>query len=156
MAPPSSLPQGVPVATNLLDLVAAAAGQHGDRPYLLPVEPQSKVITFADVLTFANGCAALLDEHEVPQGARVAVIMHNSSLATLLFLGVVAAQRVLVPLNPKSGEAELDALLRHAQPALTLGRAATAAKLQQHLNWVAVEDSEALVADILEIGRAHV
>ncbi len=154
MAPASPLP-GVPDAANLLDLVAAAAGKHGNRPYLLPVEPESRVITFADVLTFTNGCAALLDEHEVPQGARVAVIMHNSSLLALLFLGVVAAQRTLVPLNPKSGEAELDALLRHAQPALTLGRAVTAAKVRQHLNWVGVDDSEAFVADILARGAAY-
>lgn len=140
---------------NLLDLVAAAADQHGDRPYLLPVEPESRVITFADVLTFANGCAAFLDEHEVPQGARVGVVMHNSSLLALLFLGVVAAQRTLVPLNPRSGEAELNALLKHAKPALTLGRAATAEKLGQHGNWVGVDDGEALVADILARGSAY-
>jgi acyl-CoA synthetase (AMP-forming)/AMP-acid ligase II len=155
MAPASSLPpHGAPVATNLLDLVAAAASEHGDRPYLLPVEPESRVITFADVLTFANGCAALFDSRGVPRGARVAVIMHNSSLATLLFLGVVAAQRVLVPLNPKSGEAELDGLLGHAQPALTFGRAAAAAKLRPRSPWVEVEDGEALVADILARGSA--
>lgn len=142
-------------ASNLLDLVTAVAGQHGERPYLLPAEPQSRVITFADVLTFAKGCAALLDEHEVPPGARVGVILHNSSLTTLLFLGVIAAQRVLVPLSPKSGDAELDALLRHAQPALTLGRAATAAKLEQPSNWLAVEDGEALIADILARGSAY-
>jgi long-chain acyl-CoA synthetase len=156
MTPASPLPrQGTPVATNLLDLVAAAADNHGDRTYLLSGEAGSRAISFADVLTFAKGCAALLDEHEVPQGARVAVVLHNSSLATLLFLGVVAAQRVLVPLNPKSGEAELDGLLGHAQPALTLGRAATAAKLQQRVNWLAVEDGEALVAEILARGSAY-
>lgn len=141
--------------TNLLDLIKDAADKHGDRPYLLPVEPESRVFTFADVLTFANGCAALLDEHEVPQGARVAVIMHNSSLLALLFLGVVAAQRTLVPLNPKSGEAELNALLKHGEPALALGRAATAAKLRQPVNWVGLDDGEALVADILARGSAY-
>lgn len=156
MAPPSSLPpHGVPAATNLLNLVTAAADQYGDSPYLLSAEPGSRVITFADVLAFANGCAALLDEHEVPKGARVAVNLHNSSLAVLLFLGVIAAQRVLVPLNPKSGEAELEALLGHARPALAFGRGDTAAKSRYGVNWVGVEDHEALVADILALGTAY-
>lgn len=156
MAPASRLPpRDTPAAANLLDLVTAAAGTHGERPYLLPVEPESRVITFADVLTFAKGCAALFDEHEVPPGARVAVIMHNSSLLALLVLGVIAAQRTLVALNPKSGEAELGALLGHAGPALAFGRAATAARLRQRPDWVDVDDGEALVDAILARGRVY-
>src|ERR1700733_2717531 len=94
------------VTTNLLHLVRAAADEYGDRPYLVP-ESEGRVLSFTDVLTFTKGCAAFLDEHGVPPGARVAIIMRNSSLAALLFIGVIAAQRMLVPLNPKSGPAEL-------------------------------------------------
>jgi long-chain acyl-CoA synthetase len=141
--------------TNLLDLVSAAAEKYGERPYLRPVESDGRVVTFADVLTFTKGCAALLDEHEVPPGARVAVIMRNSSLAALLFLGVIAAQRMLVPLNPKSGAAELDVLLAHAKPALVLGTGSTAAKVGRGLRWMAVDDEEALISEILARGTAY-
>ncbi len=139
------------VTTNLLDLVSAAAEEYGDRPYLVP-ESEGRVVSFADVLTFTKGCAAFLDAHDVPPGARVSVIMRNSSLAALLFIGVIAAQRMLVPLNPKSGPAELDALLAHAQPSLVLGTSATAAKLAPGPAWVAIDDEEALLTEILALG----
>lgn len=156
MAPPSTAPErGVPAAANLLDLVTQAAERYGDRPFLLPVEPQTQVVTFADVLTFAKGCAALFEEHKVPQGARVALVMHNSSLAVLMFLGTIAAQRMLVPLNPKSGAVELDTLLAHAQPSLVFGRPATSAKLQQPVSWIDTDREEALLADILARGSAN-
>ncbi|HEX8767675.1 MAG TPA: class I adenylate-forming enzyme family protein, partial [Jatrophihabitans sp.] len=147
--------RGLPPARNLLDLVAGSAEKFGDRPFLLPVEPEGRVISFAEVLTFTKGCAALLEEREVPVGARVGVILHNSSLAALLFLGVVAAQRTLVFLNPKAGPAELDAQLADAEPALVLGREATAAKLSGQVNWLAVEDEQAMIADVLARGAAY-
>ncbi|MFI9528630.1 class I adenylate-forming enzyme family protein [Micromonospora rosaria] len=143
------------VTTNLLDLVSAAADRYGDRPYLVPAEPGGRTVSFADVLTFTRGCAALLDEYGVPPGARVATVLHNSSLAAALFVGVIAAQRMLVPLNPKSGPGELDALLAHAGPALVIGPAATAAKVGRDVPWLTVDDGEAFLADVLARGAAY-
>lgn len=145
----------IAVTANMLALVSAAAGKHGDRPYLLPVEAGGRVLSFTDVLTFTKGCAAFLDAHQAPPGTRVAVITHNSSLAAALFIGVIAARRVLVPLNPKSGAAELDALLAHAGPALVLGSGALAAKAAPGLNWAPVDDDRALLAEILALGEAY-
>src|SRR5260370_28322134 len=106
--------------TNLLQLVTTGADRFGGHPYLLPAEGEGRFVSFADVLTFTRGCAALLDEHGVSPGARVAVILHNSSLSALLFIGIIAAQRTLVPLNPKTSPAEAEALLIHAKPYLTI------------------------------------
>ena len=113
------------------------------------------MVSFADVLTFTRGCAALLDEHRVPPGGRVAVVLHNSSLAALLFLGIIAAQRMLVPLNPKSGPAELDTLLAHADVALVLGPSSTAAKASPGRRWLTVDDAEAFLTEVLGRGVAH-
>ncbi|MBP2703754.1 acyl--CoA ligase [Microbispora sp. RL4-1S] len=155
MARPDSAPEwGSLTATNIAGLVTGAAGAYGDRPYLMPAEPEGRVLTFADILTFAKGCAALLDEHGVPRGGRVAVVAPNSSLAALLFLGVVAAQRVIVPLNPKAGAAELDVLLAHARPGLVLGRAPSAAKLEGRWAWLSADDEQALLSDVLSRGAA--
>ncbi|MFI7436137.1 class I adenylate-forming enzyme family protein [Micromonospora haikouensis] len=143
------------VTTNLLDLVRAAAERYGDRPYLVPAEPGGRTASFADVLTFTRGCAALLDEHGVPPGGRVAVVMHNSALTALLFIGVIAAQRVLVPLNPKSGPGELDALLAHCAPALVLAPTPVTAKIGPGHRRVVVDDAEALLADVLARGAAY-
>ncbi len=147
-AGPAEAEPGLPAARNLLDLVAGSAEKFGDRPYLLPVEEDGRVISFADVLTFTKGCAALFDERDAPAGARVAVIGHNSSLAALLVLGVMAAQRTLVFLNPKAGAAELDAQLADARPALVIGRESTAAKLAGSWPWLAADDEQALIADL--------
>ncbi|MBM7075032.1 class I adenylate-forming enzyme family protein [Micromonospora humida] len=140
---------------NLLDLVTQAAAAYGDDPYLLPAEPGGRQISFTDVLTFTRGCAALLDEHRVPPGGRVAVVLHNSSLAALLFLGVIAAGRMLVPLNPKSGPAELDTLLAHADVALVLGPSSTAAKASPGRRWLTVDDAEGFLTAVLDRGVAY-
>ena len=146
---------GLPAARNLLDLVAGSAEKFGDRPYLLPVEEDGRVISFADLLTVTKGCAALFDERDAPAGARVAVIGHNSSLAALLVLGVMAAQRTLVFLNPKAGAAELDAQLADAGPALVIGRESTRAKLAGSWPWLAADDEQALIAELLDRGAGY-
>lgn len=147
--------RGLPSVRNLLDLVTGSAVKFGDRPYLLPVEEDGRVISFADVLTFTRGCAALFDERDAPVGARVAVILHNSSLAALLTLGVMAAQRTLVFLNPKAGAAELETQLADARPALVIGRAATEVKLSGTSAWLSADDEEALIADLLARGSSY-
>jgi acyl-CoA synthetase (AMP-forming)/AMP-acid ligase II len=143
------------VTANLLDLVSAAAVRYGNSPYLVPVDPAGRTVSFADVLTFTKGCAALLDEYEAQPGARVAVVMHNSSLTALLFIGIIAAQRVFVPLNPKSGPGELDDLLAHSGPTLVLGPAPAAAKVSQDVRWLPVDDGDAFLSDILSRGAAY-
>ncbi|MER7206245.1 AMP-binding protein [Streptosporangium sp. NPDC000239] len=154
-APPAVTGPSLPAATTLLGLVTSAAARYGERPYLLPVEPESRVFSFADVLTFTRGCATLFEERGVPAGARVATVMHNSSLAALLFLGVVASGRVLVPLNPKAGAAELETLLTHCGPALVLGREATAVKLRRRPEWIGTDDEESLLTGLLARGEAY-
>jgi acyl-CoA synthetase (AMP-forming)/AMP-acid ligase II len=105
---------------ELWDLVAYAADTFGDHVYLRPVEDGLPDLTFAEVRTFVNGLDEYLSGHGVARGDRVAMVLHNSSLATLLLLGVIASRRVLVPLNPKSGQAELDYILEQTKPALVL------------------------------------
>ncbi|BCJ75926.1 fatty acid biosynthesis-related CoA ligase [Catellatospora sp. IY07-71] len=144
----------LPETRNFLDLIATAAQRYGDRPYLLQGDGESRDISFAEVLAFTRGCAALLDEHGVPPGGRVAMVLHNSSLAALLFLGVVGAQRVLVPLNPKSGPAELEAQLAHAGPALVLGRQSTSDKLPA-ASWLSVDDEAGFLRDVLAKGAGE-
>lgn len=153
MSPPSLVSEAdLAVTHNLFQLVAAAAEQYGQSPYLLPAEDGGRVVTFADVLDFVRGCAAVLDDHDVPPGARVATVLHNSQLAALLFLGVTAAQRVLVPLSPKSGPAELDALLGLSKPLLVIGPAAVVEGITHDVRRLTVEEPESLVDELLARG----
>jgi acyl-CoA synthetase (AMP-forming)/AMP-acid ligase II len=116
-------------ASDMLSLVALAARRHGERTYLRPAESGLDPLTFQDVHAFALGLGGLLDELAVPVGERVAVVLHNSSLLALLFLGVIAARRVLVPVNPRSGLSELDHILMATSPRLILVEASVAGRL---------------------------
>jgi acyl-CoA synthetase (AMP-forming)/AMP-acid ligase II len=157
MAPDS--PPGDPdlaATTNLLQLVTAGADRFGGHPYLLPAEGEGRCVSFEDVLTFTRGCAALLAEHGVSPAGRVAVILHNSALAPLLFIGIIAAQRTLVPLNPKTSPGELEALLAHAKAELVIGhRERLAAAADRDPHWITVADAETMLADILARGAAY-
>lgn len=155
MSPSDLVAQADLAAThNLFQLVTAAAEEYGQSPYLLPADDGGRIVTFADVLDFVRGCAAVLDEHDVPPGARVATVLHNSQLAALLFLGVTAAQRVLVPLSPKSGPAELDALLELSKSLLVIGPNAAVEGISHDVRRLTVEEPESLVEEILARGAA--
>lgn len=153
---PSSLLRDPDLAVthNLLQLVTAAAAEYGRNPYLLPAEDGGRVVTFADLRDFVRGCAAVLDEHDVPPGARVATVLHNSQFAALVTIGVIAAQRVLVPLSPKSGPAELDALLAHSKPGLVIGPSRAIEGVSHGVRRLTADEPEALVAEILARGAS--
>jgi acyl-CoA synthetase (AMP-forming)/AMP-acid ligase II/acyl carrier protein len=145
----------LPAAANILHAVASAAEKFGSAEYLLPVEPWERPATFTDVLAFTRGCASLLDERGASAGARVAVIMHNSSLAVLLFLGITSAQRTVVFLNPKAAPAELEAILDHARPALVLADEVSMSRISRRYPWMSTSDQESLHASILERGHGY-
>jgi long-chain acyl-CoA synthetase len=103
---------------ELSDLLELASARYGERPFLQTSGKDP--ITFADVARFARGLSAYLDSMGVDTGARVAVVYPNSPLLALLFLGVIATRRVLIPLNPASSSAELIHIFSDTKPALIL------------------------------------
>lgn len=103
---------------ELIDLLEFASARYGERPFLQTSGRDS--VTFTDVARFARGLSAYLDSRGVETGARVAVVYPNSPLLALLFLGVIASRRVLIPLNPASSSAELIHIFGDTEPALIL------------------------------------
>lgn len=141
-------------ATTMGELASWAAARFTDRVYLRPHEPRAGSITYTGVEQVARGCAAFLDERGVAPGARVAIVMHNSSLTALLFLSVIAAGRVLVPVNPKSSAAEAHHILTATAPALILADPAEAPLVAGASADVALVENEAFVAELLDRGRS--
>ncbi len=139
-------------ATSVGQLVAAAAARFGDDPFLLPVDGDAHPVTFNDVATFTQGCAEFLDARGAPEGARVTIVLHNSPLAALLTVGVLAANRVLVPLNPKSGKEELDGIIEQAKPVVILGDPTVEPKLGEHPGWLSVDGEQALFEEMMALG----
>src|SRR6478752_3615115 len=61
--------------------------------------PSWGAVTYGEMARRAAAQAAALDRLGVPQGARVAVVSHNSARLLTSFFGVSGSGRILVPVN---------------------------------------------------------
>ncbi len=69
--------------------------------------------TYAEMAAFARAQAAGLDALGVPQGARVAIVSHNSARLLTSFFGVSAYGRVLTPINFRLVADEVSYIVEH-------------------------------------------
>jgi acyl-CoA synthetase (AMP-forming)/AMP-acid ligase II len=76
--------------------------------------PSLGEITYREMAARARAQAARLDQLGVPAGGRVAIISQNSARLLTSFFGVSAWGRVLVPINFRLSQAEIDYIVRHS------------------------------------------
>jgi acyl-CoA synthetase (AMP-forming)/AMP-acid ligase II len=122
-----------------------AAETFGDRTYVRPAEPGLAPITFDGLGRFVRGFGRWLDDHGTAPGDAVATAFHNSTLAALLFLGVIANRRVLVPLDPNLATAEMNYVLKRSEPTLMLYDEAIADRLPEVAGAAPVADQLSFV-----------
>lgn len=101
-------------ASTFRGLVTEASLRFGRLPFLID-DQQLGTVSYSDLLRFYNGLDRQFNELGIPPGAHVATLFHNCGIAALLFLGIIASRRVLVPLNPLSTAYELTYALDRAQ-----------------------------------------
>ena len=82
--------------------------------------PQPLHYTWRDLDRGSAMLAQLLSGPELPPGSRIAVQVDKSVEALMLYLGVLRAGHVYVPLNPAHPPAELGHYLANAQPAVVV------------------------------------
>ena len=80
--------------------------------------PEGRRYTYADLIARSGAYAAALRAAGVQPGDRVAVQVEKSPEVILLYLGVVRAGAVFLPLNTAYTLAEIDYFLGDAEPAL--------------------------------------
>ncbi len=79
------------------------------------VAPESgQTLTFGELAKRAGEIGARLDGVQVAPGGKVAFMLNNGLWTTLLFLGVMAHRRVIVPLNAVAGASQLEYVLQHS------------------------------------------
>lgn len=100
-------------------LLYDASTHFGNRPFLLR-DPILGEVTYTEVFQFANGLQRQFDELGIEAGDSVATLFHNSGMAALLFLSIIATRRVLVPLNPLYTAYELEYVLKRARCAAVI------------------------------------
>ncbi|MDQ6936239.1 MAG: AMP-binding protein [Actinomycetota bacterium] len=99
------------------DFLDRAADIYGDRIGVVdePVQPAAGwgEVTYRDLARRSRALAARLDRLEVPSGARVAIVSHNSARMLSSFFGVAGHGRILVPVNFRLARAEIEYILGH-------------------------------------------
>ncbi len=105
---------------GLARLLARRARDDGRRTFLEDVQG-GRVLTYAALAVLARQRAAALDEAAIPPGARVLIDVANPVQFCAAYLGVIAAGRCAVPVNPQAPVAELVRALHTARPAVMIG-----------------------------------
>ena len=101
----------------MMDTVRACIEHHADatpeRVFLIAPE-SGESLDFARLKTAVDDVGQRLDHLGLPQGAKVAFLLNNGNWTLRLFLGVMAGNRVIVPLNAVAGTVQLVHVLDHS------------------------------------------
>jgi long-chain acyl-CoA synthetase len=104
-------------ATNLAELVGAAAAAEPEKPALVA---DDATVTWAELDREVSRCAAGLQAAGHPEGARIGLLLPNSISFAVAYFGVLRAGLVAVPLNTGYTSPELAYQLEDAAMALVV------------------------------------
>ena len=110
----------VPPAGGLARLVAGRAQQYGQRIFLEDAQG-GRTLSYARLAQRVRERAAALDAAAIPPGARVLIDIENPVDFCAAYLGVLAAGRCAVPVNPHAPVAELVRTVSVARPEVMIG-----------------------------------
>lgn len=110
----------VPPAGGLAWLVTTRAQQHGQRSFLEDAQG-GRGLTFAQLAGTVRQRAAALDAAAIPDRARVLIDIEDPVHFCAAYLGVIAAGRCAVPVNPLAPVAELTRTVHLVRPAVMIG-----------------------------------
>ena len=105
---------------GLAQLLTRRAHDDGPRTFLEDAQG-GRVLTYSALAALARQRAAALDGAAIPPGARVLIDVENPVHFCAAYLGVIAAGRCAVPVNPQAPVAELVRTVRTARPAVMIG-----------------------------------
>lgn len=98
--------------------IASAAAKHAARPAIDGAAGER--LDYAGLLERVEQVSRQLSRLGAVPGARVALVFENDGQVPIALLGVLTAGACAVPLNARLANAELDAVLAHADPRLVL------------------------------------
>ncbi|HWV13865.1 MAG TPA: class I adenylate-forming enzyme family protein [Cellvibrio sp.] len=97
--------------SSMRELVAEQAKRYGENIYLKTIDDAFPQVTYAQLNQFVDHLAQHLNAIDIPTHARIVVLLDNSPLHALLFISLIACDRLYIPVNPKSTTSELAAIL---------------------------------------------
>lgn len=99
--------------STILTLVEDWAAGRGDEPFLIGPET-GETVSFGQLRNLVGVVDRHLTAGGVGKGEKVAFLMENGLWSAILFLGVMASGRIIVPLNAVSGDDQLRYVLDHS------------------------------------------
>jgi acyl-CoA synthetase (AMP-forming)/AMP-acid ligase II len=99
--------------STILKLVERWASERGDEPFLISPET-SESVSFEQLRRHIEQIDRHLSAGGIGKGEKVAFLMENGLWSAILFLGVMASGRIIVPLNAVSGDDQLRYVLDHS------------------------------------------
>jgi acyl-CoA synthetase (AMP-forming)/AMP-acid ligase II len=100
-----------------METVRACIEHHADaspdHPFLIAPET-GQTLSFAHLKAAADEVGQRLDQLGLPRSAKVAFLLNNGYWTLRLFLGVMASNRIIVPLNAVAGTVQLVHVLGHS------------------------------------------
>jgi long-chain acyl-CoA synthetase len=112
------------------EVLAAQVARDADAPLIVSPEAQ-RTLTYGDMARYTARLASFLDRNGVAPGETVAFHLHNGLHTAALFIGVMAAGRVVAPLNLLSQRSQLAWVLQHSRPRVVFTCAAHAAAVSE-------------------------
>ena len=96
-------------------------------PAAVAVETDDTRLSYAGFLADVEALAAALQSLDPTRGSRVGICAHNTLEHLTALLATYAAGKVWVPLNPRNGRAELDAMIAATRPGVIVADESCAA-----------------------------
>lgn len=109
--------KALPDYETLASVVERHAAARPEQPWVIDAD-SGREVTFAGLLEACRRIAALLDQHGVGPGERVAVLSENSLEEAVLHVAVMRYGAVLCPVNTTVGEKNLEHVLATVDPRL--------------------------------------
>ena len=103
---------------SVKEIIDHGAKMHPDRVFLLATESGNKRCTWAELQSTSQQISALLDDEKIDEGETVSFILDNGYWTTLLLLGVMYSNRVILALNALSGPEALSYVTEHSDAKL--------------------------------------
>ena len=104
---------------TILAFIEKNARERGDKTFLIAPD-SGQQITFSELKVSSEKIRGCLDRMGVRQGSKVGFLLNNGAWTAQLFLGVMAGNRVIVPLNAVSGTVQLQHVLNHSDVEVVL------------------------------------
>tara|TARA_B110000483_G_scaffold243195_1_gene331799 strand:- start:2639 stop:4132 length:1494 start_codon:yes stop_codon:yes gene_type:complete len=106
------------IKKNILNLIQNQCKKKPNHIFLEDIDGRKfdlkKIYSF--ILKFNN----FINKKKIKHQTKIFVILENSNLLTLLFLAITSSQRIFVPINPSSGNDEINYIFKKLKPKIII------------------------------------